>query len=86
MEAVREMGPRFGIAPTCSALGLARATYYRRIRPSKPRAPRPLPNQAPSPAERQVVLATRHEDRCVDLAPAEIYAQLLDAGQQFQEL
>ena len=28
---VREVGPRLGIAPTCAALGLPAATYYRRI-------------------------------------------------------
>jgi putative transposase len=81
METVREMGPRLGIAPTCSALGLPRATYYRRLRPPKPRAPRPLPKQALSPVERQAVLAKLHEDRFIDLAPTEIYAQLLDEGQ-----
>jgi putative transposase len=81
MEAVCEMGPRLGIAPTCSALGLPRATYYRRIRPAKPRGSRPVPKQTLSPTERQAVLATLHEDRFVDLAPTEIYAQLLDEGQ-----
>ena len=81
METVREMGPRFGIAPTCSALGLPRATYYRRLEPAKPRGPRPTPKQSLSPAERQAVLATLHEDRFIDLAPTEIYAQLLDEGQ-----
>jgi putative transposase len=81
METVREMGPRLGIASTCSALGLPRATYYRRMRPSKPWAPRPVPKQALSSTERQAVLGVMHEDRFVDLAPAEIYAQLLDEGQ-----
>ena len=42
METVREMGPRLGIAPTCSALGLPRATYYRCLRPPKPRGQRKL--------------------------------------------
>src|SRR6185437_1102983 len=81
METVREIGPRLGIAPTCSALGLPRAAYYRRLRPPKPRAPRPLPQQALSPVERPVVLAKLHEDRFIDVAPTEIYAQLLDEGQ-----
>jgi putative transposase len=81
METVTEMGPRLGIAPTCAALGLPRATYYRRMQPKKPRSPRPAPKQALSPAERQTVLATLHEDRFIDAAPTEIYAQLLDEGQ-----
>lgn len=81
MDTVREMGPRLGIAPTCSALGLPRATYYRLLRPPKPRGKRPQPKHALSSSEREVVLPTMHEDRFVDLAPAEIYAQLLDEGQ-----
>jgi putative transposase len=80
MDTVREMGPRLGIASTCAALGLPRATYYRSIRPARPHAPRPQPKHALSPSERQEVLATLHEDRFVDLAPTEIYAQLLDEG------
>jgi putative transposase len=81
METVREMGPRLGIAPTCTALGLARATYYRRMRLAKPRALRPPTKQALSLVERQAVLAALHEDRFIDLAPTEVYAQLLDEGQ-----
>jgi hypothetical protein len=33
MATVTQIGPRLGIAPTCAALGLPRATYYRRRRP-----------------------------------------------------
>jgi hypothetical protein len=29
MAMVTDVGPRLGIAPTCRALGLSRATYYR---------------------------------------------------------
>src|SRR5216110_1438704 len=63
------------------ALGLPRATYYRRRRP-----PRAAPPRRPSPralgsGERAAVLALLHEPRFVDHAPAEVYASLLDAGQ-----
>ena len=80
MATVTEVGPRLGIAPTCAALGLPRATYYRRRRP--PRAP---PPRRPSPRalraeEQAAVLAVLHEPRFVDLAPAEVYATLLDEG------
>lgn len=78
---VTELGPRLGIAPTCAALGLPRATYYRRQRPqSAPLSRRPSP-RALSPGERGAVLAVLHEPRFVDLAPAEVYATLLDAGE-----
>jgi hypothetical protein len=31
VNTVTEHGPRLGIAPTCNAINLARATYYRHI-------------------------------------------------------
>jgi putative transposase len=77
---VTEVGPRFGIAPTCAALGVPRATYYRRRRPQNaPPRRRPSP-RALSDAERTAVLAVLHEPRFVDLPPAEVYATLLDEG------
>jgi len=79
MATVADVGPRLGIAPTCAALGLSRATYYRRrllrVRPPQRRSPRAL-----SAEERAAVLDTLHEPRFVDLAPAEVYATLLDEG------
>jgi putative transposase len=80
MATVTDVGPRLGIALTCAALGLPRATYYRRRRPqSTPPVHRPSP-RALSVAERSAVLAVLHEPRFVDLAPAEVYATLLDDG------
>jgi transposase InsO family protein len=77
---VTEVGPRLGIAPTCAALGVPRATYYRRRRPQNaPPRRRPFP-RALSDAERTAVLAVLHEPRFVDLPPAEVYATLLDEG------
>ena len=35
VQTVCEVGPRLGIAPTCAAVGLATATYYRRISPKR---------------------------------------------------
>jgi putative transposase len=80
MATVTQIGPRLGIAPTCAALGLPRATYYRRRRP-----PRTVPARRPSPralgaAERAAVLEQLHTPRFVDLAPGEVYATLLDEG------
>ncbi len=81
MTAATDVGPRLGIAPTCAALGVPRATYYRRRWPrSASPARRPSP-RALSAAERTAVLALLHEPRFVDLAPAEVYATLLDEGQ-----
>ena len=79
IETVREVGPRLGIAPTCAALGLPTATYYRRISPKPPAAPRLSPPRKLAVAERTAVLAVLHQPGFVDLAPAQVYAQLLDA-------
>ena len=82
---VEERHVRVGIAPLCGALGLARATFYRRRGgpppgPPPPRA-RPAPRQALTPADRTAVLTLLHEERFVDLPPAQVWAQVLDAGQ-----
>lgn len=66
--------------PSCVALGVARATYYRRQRPRMApreggRHPRTL-----SAAERQGVLEVMNSERFCDQAPAEVYATLLDEG------
>jgi putative transposase len=80
MGTVMEVGPRLGIAPTCTALGLPRATYYRRRQPQRARPPRRPSPRALSAEERAAVLDALHEPRFVDLAPAEVYATLLDEG------
>jgi len=80
MATVSAVGPRLGMAATCVALGLGVATYYRR------RCPRPTPPRRPSPprtlpaVERTVILEVLHTPPFVDLAPAQVYARLLDAG------
>jgi putative transposase len=85
MDAVMETGSKIGIAPACLALGLARATYYRRVYP-KPapteneKANSPQPRALP-PEERQEVLAVLNQPRFMDLAPPQVHATLLDEGQ-----
>src|SRR5256885_17217433 len=73
------MGPRLGIAPTCAALGLPTATYYRRIGPKPPRERRPSPPRKLAASERSAVREMLPEPEFVDLAPGQAYAQLLDA-------
>ncbi len=80
MATVTEIGPRLGIAPTCAALRLPRATYYRRRRLQSAPPPRRRSPRALTTGERDVVLAVLHEPRFVDHAPAEVYATLLDEG------
>jgi putative transposase len=80
MATVTDIGPHLGIAPTCEALGLPRATYYRRRQPPRARSPRRPSPRALRAEEQTAVLALLHEPRFVDLAPAEVYATLLDEG------
>src|SRR6266436_2700769 len=80
MATVAQIGPRLGIAPTCAALGLPRATYYRRRRPARAAPPRRRSPRALGESERAAVLEQLHTPRFVDLAPGEVYATLLDEG------
>jgi putative transposase len=77
MQTVQAVGPGLGVAPTCAALALSRATYYRSLSPRSEPPPRTIP-RALSAEERGAVLEVLHEPRFVDLAPAEVYATLLD--------
>jgi len=82
MAATVELAPDVGMAPVCHALGLARATVYRWISPPapKPTRERPSPARALTPAERQAVLDTLHDERFSDRSPIEVHASLLEKG------
>ena len=87
METVTELAPRLGVRPLCHTLSLSSATYYRHRCPpnasANPNANAKLPRSSPralSPDERRRVLDVLHEPRFVDMAPAEVYATLLDEG------
>jgi putative transposase len=79
MQTVTEMGPRLGFAATCAAMGLPRATFYRRLKPRIEPAKRSS-HRALGADEKRAVLDVLHEPRFADLAPAEVYAMLLDEG------
>jgi putative transposase len=66
----------------CALLGASRATRYRRRRPpvAGPPAPRPTPPNALGEAERQHVLSLLRSPEYCDLAPAQVWARLLDDG------
>jgi putative transposase len=66
----------------CDLLGVSRATRYRRRRPpvAGPLAPRPAPPNKLSEQERQHVLAVLRSPEFCDLAPAQVWARLLDDG------
>ena len=80
MQTINEMGPRLGFGATCAAMGLPKATFYRRLKPrSEPS--KKTSHRALGADEKRTVLDVLHEPRFADLAPAEVYAALLDEGQ-----
>ena len=81
-EAVAEVEPLLGTAPACRALGVSRASVYRRRTPPRlrQRRPRPLPARSLSAQERRAVLGELHSERFVDCSPAAVWATLLDEG------
>lgn len=87
MNAAEEASEGLGVVAACEALGVARGSFYRRRRcaetPATEPAPRPSPDRAMPPAERQELLDTIHQERFVDMAPPQIYAKLLDEGVYF---
>jgi putative transposase len=80
MDAAETLARVVGTAPACAALTVSRASLYRRRRPTGPPCRRPTPTRALSVTERQAVCDVLHRERCVDKAPAQIYAMLLDEG------
>ena len=81
IAAAEQLAPEVGVKSVCHALGVSRGTLYRHRKPGPQPAPRPVPEHALSVTERQVVLETLNSEPFADLAPAQIYNQLLDAGQ-----
>jgi putative transposase len=84
MPAVSELAAAVGVRPACEALGLPRASYYRRRRlPGTvvEAKPRPRPARALTAAEQDNVLACLHEERFQDCSPPAVYATLLDGGE-----
>ena len=79
IEIVNQTAPELGVAAACAAIGLPRATYYRRRygEVSGPKPQREKGERALSDAERQAVLDVLHEERFVDLPPAEIVKKSL---------
>ena len=79
--AATSLAAQVGVAPACRALGLARATFYRRQRPAPgSRQPRTTPARALDNTERERVLDVLASPRFLDRSPGEVVATLLDEG------
>ena len=65
--AAEELAPQVGVAPSCRALGVSRATFYRRKRPTPGhQQPRPTPARALCESERERVVEVLTSTRFVD--------------------
>ena len=85
MDALATLGTGSGIiAAACDALGVSRATFHRRqvaaAHLPAARRRRPAPARTILGPERQHIIDLLREPHFADLAPAEIYATLLDQG------
>jgi putative transposase len=88
MDAVLQLSSTVGIESACSALGVARASFYRQrplLGPARSAPPvvlvaRPTPARALAADERQAVRAALNCERFQDCSPAAIQATLLDEG------
>jgi putative transposase len=78
METIEKHGPQLGVGPLCEALGVPRATYYRWLNPVHGPWPKRRCSRELAAEEKSEVLGVLNEERFVDLAPAEVYATLLD--------
>jgi putative transposase len=81
---MQTLAASIGTRAACIALGISRATYYRKPSLQAADQPAPLPrrksHRALSEQERQKILETLLSERFVERAPRQIVATLLDEG------
>jgi len=80
MAVVREHRALYSVGWLCLALGVGRASYYRRERPGPRAVSERQHPRALSDGERQEVLGVLNSERFWDQAAGEVYATLLDEG------
>ncbi len=79
LTAAEKLSKQVGVVAACRALGVSRATLYRRRDVvTGPQQPRSTPARALTPIERKRVMETLTSPRFIDRSPAEVYATLLD--------
>ncbi len=86
MDTAQALGTEIGLVAACSALAVNRAGVYRErarrrgVVPRRTPAARPRPPLAFSMVEQELLLGLLDSERFADLAPAAVYATLLDEG------
>ena len=85
MHAVAELAPHVGLRSACQAFALNRGFVYRARHRARATA-RPVPQARPRPplafssAEQDLLLGLLDSERFADMAPAAVFATLLDEG------
>lgn len=84
IKALEEGDDEVKITTMCAAIGIKRATFYRRRYPNEDidtvGKQRPSPPRALSATEREEVLQELDSERFCDCAPEDVHAALLDEG------
>ena len=80
MKAAGQLSQQVGVSAACQTLGVPRSTFYRARQPKRDPKPRPTPERALKPEEKEQVLQVLNSEPFQDSAPREVYATLLDEG------
>lgn len=83
MSAAMDLRTEVGTVQACEAMGLARASFYRRLKPKAEPVSRPAPPLALARRERQAVVDLLNSSRFQDDAPRQVFAVLLDEGRYY---
>jgi putative transposase len=81
MKAAEKLSERTSVSAACEALGVPRSNFYRSRQPKSEPKPRPTPERALTPEEKEVVRQMLNSERFQDHAPRQVYATLLDDGE-----
>jgi len=81
MNAADQLSEQVGVSAACQALGVPRSNFYRARQPKRTPKPRPTPQRALKPQEKERVRQVLNSEPFQDRAPREVYAALLDEGQ-----
>ena len=81
MKAAEQLSERTGVSAACESLGVPRNSFYRARQPKSEPKPRPTPERALTPEEKEQVRQTLNSERFQDSAPRQVYATLLDDGE-----
>jgi len=77
-----ELAETVGVSEACRTLGVPRSSLYRARKPQRASSPRPTPPRALGWAEQAGVRAVLNSERFCDWAPREVYATVLDEGEE----